>query len=245
MKLIINADDFGLTDGVTYGILDAVNHGVVTSTTMMVNTPGTQTAAQIAGRDPSLAVGLHINISLGVPLTNCPSLTKNGAFLKPSVLGSDDMFLMSELREELKAQYRRFLELVGRKPTHIDSHLYAHQKFPKVRAAVLELAEEAAIPVRDLQTRRYRHVYFEGSFKVKPGETQPQMKEKCLRLLRELESHPVAELMVHPAFSDPWLINNSSYNIQRTVEHAVLTDPDIQKYISKGAITLASFRDLE
>ena len=42
MKLIVNADDFGLTDGVTKGILGAMNHGIVTSTTMMVNTPGTE-----------------------------------------------------------------------------------------------------------------------------------------------------------------------------------------------------------
>ena len=42
MKLIVNADDFGLTDGVTLGILHAMEHGIVTSTTMMVNTPGAQ-----------------------------------------------------------------------------------------------------------------------------------------------------------------------------------------------------------
>ena len=45
MKLIVNADDFGITDGVTLGILHAMEHGIVTSTTMMVNTPGAQAAA--------------------------------------------------------------------------------------------------------------------------------------------------------------------------------------------------------
>ena len=40
MKLIVNADDFGLTDGVTRGILDAIRNGIVTSTTRMVNAPG-------------------------------------------------------------------------------------------------------------------------------------------------------------------------------------------------------------
>ena len=46
MKLIVNADDFGLTSGVTYGIYDAMCRGVVTSTTMMVNTSATLLAAQ-------------------------------------------------------------------------------------------------------------------------------------------------------------------------------------------------------
>ena len=59
MKLIVNADDFGLTDGVTFGILSAMEHGIVTSTTMMVNMPGTQTAAEIARKVPTLAIGLR------------------------------------------------------------------------------------------------------------------------------------------------------------------------------------------
>ena len=67
MKLIVNADDFGLTSGVTYGIYDAMCRGVVTSTTMMVNTSATLLAAQLAKREPALAVGLHVNISLGGP----------------------------------------------------------------------------------------------------------------------------------------------------------------------------------
>lgn len=134
MKLIVNADDFGLTDGVTYGILDAMNNGIVTSTTMMVNTPGTAKAATIARENPELAVGLHINISLGCPLTDGFSLTENGTFLKPSVIGSDERYNEEELYREMRAQYQKFLELTGRKPTHLDSHLYAHQKFPMPNA---------------------------------------------------------------------------------------------------------------
>lgn len=132
MKLIVNADDFGLTSGVTYGIYDAMCRGVVTSTTMMVNTSATLLAAQLAKREPALAVGLHVNISLGGPLTSCPSLLKNGMFRKPAVLGSDEGYDVGELDEELEAQYQCFVTLVGRGPTHIDSHLYAHQKFSNV-----------------------------------------------------------------------------------------------------------------
>lgn len=117
MKLIVNADDFGLTSGVTYGIYDAMCRGVVTSTTMMVNTSATLLAAQLAKREPALAVGLHVNISLGGPLTSCPSLLKNGMFQKPAVLGSDEGYDVGELDEELEAQYQCFVTLVGRGPT--------------------------------------------------------------------------------------------------------------------------------
>ena len=109
MKLIVNADDFGLTDGVTFGILSAIERGIVTSTTMMVNMPGTQTAAEIARKAPALAVGLHINISLGSPLTRGESLTENGKFQKPSVIGTDERYKAEELYSEMRAQYSRFL----------------------------------------------------------------------------------------------------------------------------------------
>ena len=113
MKLIVNADDFGLTSGVTYGIYDAMCRGVVTSTTMMVNTSATLLAAQLTKREPDLAVGLHANISLGEPLTRCPSLLKDGRFQKPAVLGSDEGYDVGELDEELEAQYQLFLTLRG------------------------------------------------------------------------------------------------------------------------------------
>lgn len=170
MKLIVNADDFGLTSGVTYGIYDAMCRGVVTSTTMMVNTSATLLAAQLAKREPALAVGLHVNISLGGPLTSCPSLLKNGMFQKPAVLGSDEGYDVGELDEELEAQYQCFVTLVGRGPTHIDSHLYAHQKFSKVRDSLLRLAENHGVPVRQFACGMYPPIYFEGNFKCCPAK---------------------------------------------------------------------------
>lgn len=245
MKLIVNADDFGLTDNVTYGILTAMERGIVTSTTMMVNTPGTQCAAMISRVNPNLAVGLHINISLGNPLTECPSLTENGSFLKPAVIGNDDRYEETDLYQEMLAQYHRFIELTGRKPTHLDSHLYVHQKFPKVSRMMRKLADEMQLPVRDMETALFPRIHFEGEFKVKPGETQTDLKEKCLKIISNLSEYSVAELMVHPSLPDEWLNSHSSYHLQRTMELAVLTDPEVYQSISSAAISLATFRDLE
>lgn len=245
MKLIINADDFGLTHGVTQAIWDAMVNGAVTSTTMMVNTPGTLEAANIARENPELPIGLHINISLGDPLTKCNSLTRNGHFVKPHVLGTDEGYLEDELGREVEAQYERFVELVGRKPTHLDSHLYAHQKFSKVKSAVLRLAEKQDIPVRDMATMKYPTPVFEGNFKVKPGETGVDLKHKFIRLVDGLKKADCAELMVHPGWEDEWLLTNSSYNVQRKMEYDVLVDPDIISYLHNEDITLSSFRDLE
>ena len=118
-------------------------------------------------------------------------------------------------------------------------------KGPKVGVAIRKLAEEEHLPVRDLATNQFPRIHFEGNFKVKPGETQTDLKTKCLQLIDGLLSYPVAELMVHPALPDEWLLNNSSYSTQRVSEYAVLTDPEIYQYISQAAVTLATFRDLE
>ena len=64
MKLIINADDFGLSNAVTYGIYDCIKRGVVTSNAMM-NTKATELASELIIKNPDLKVGLHANISYG------------------------------------------------------------------------------------------------------------------------------------------------------------------------------------
>ena len=77
MKLIVNADDFGLTDGVTFGILSAMERGIVTSTTMMVNMPGTQTAAEIARKVPTIEVRITYRIpKLGAAAAGCHKVPK-------------------------------------------------------------------------------------------------------------------------------------------------------------------------
>lgn len=243
MKLIVNADDFGLTSGVTYGIYDAMCRGVVTSTTMMVNTSATLLAAQLAKREPALAVGLHVNISLGGPLTRCPSLLKDGMFQKPAVLGSDEGYDVGELDEELEAQYQRFVTLIGREPTHIDSHLYAHQKFSKVRDSLLRLAENHGVPVRQFACGMYPPIYFEGNFKVLPGEGRDGLMQKFTSLVGALPKKAIAELMVHPAFADEVLLQSSSYNLQRVQEHSVLTDPYAAQFLRAQGIELVSFKE--
>ena len=69
--------------------------------------------------------------------------------------------------------------------------------------------------------------------------------QKYVDLLVDMAARPMAELMVHPAFLDDWLLHNSSYNLQRITEHAVLTDPETRRILTQKAIRLATYRDLE
>src|SRR6185436_4038834 len=93
-RLIVNADDFGLTDGVTRGILAAHRHGLVTSTTMLVNARvGRERIAEAL--DSGLALGLHVNFTLGAPLTRGRSL-----------VGADGRFVRDPKRAAARAEPR-------------------------------------------------------------------------------------------------------------------------------------------
>src|SRR5919198_4482988 len=63
--LIVNADDFGATPGITRGILEAYHHGVVTSTSFMVTTPWSEEAAALAADELTLSIGLHVDLTSG------------------------------------------------------------------------------------------------------------------------------------------------------------------------------------
>ena len=76
--LIVNADDFGLSKGQNYGIIEACRRGVVTSTTALVNGEAVEHAAQLSRDVPELGVGMHFVLTLGMPLTPMPGLTRDG-----------------------------------------------------------------------------------------------------------------------------------------------------------------------
>lgn len=76
--LIVNADDFGLSKGQNYGIIEACRRGVVTSTTALVNGEAVEHAAQLSREVPELGVGMHFVLTLGMPLSPMPGLTRDG-----------------------------------------------------------------------------------------------------------------------------------------------------------------------
>ena len=80
--LIVNADDFGLSKGQNYGIVEACRHGVVTSTTALVNGEAIEHAAALSRTLPELGVGMHFVLTLGMPLTLMPGLTRDRRCLR-------------------------------------------------------------------------------------------------------------------------------------------------------------------
>ncbi|MDT8441716.1 MAG: ChbG/HpnK family deacetylase [Desulfuromonadales bacterium] len=152
-KLIINADDFGLSPGTNQAILASYKAGAVSSTTLMVNMPAVAEAALLAHDHPKLGVGLHFNLTCGRPVAERTEVSSligpdetflpRGAAEKAAVAGR---FKPQHLRRELEAQWQRLLDL-GVVPTHIDSHQHIHV-FPPIFDVVAAFCRQYDIPLR-------------------------------------------------------------------------------------------------
>jgi len=151
IRIIINADDFGFCRSVNEGVILAYQQGIVTSATILANAPGFEQAAALAGENPGLGVGLHLNIIKGEPLSpreKVPGLIgPGGRFLtNPYVFAARlavGRILPGEVEREARAQIERALG-AGIRVTHIDSEKHIHA-FPAVLGVILDLANEYGI----------------------------------------------------------------------------------------------------
>lgn len=152
-RLIINADDFGLTSGVNRAILELHRGGVLTSATLMAKAGATSEAIRMALATPALGVGCHVVLVDGEPVlppTSVPSLVdkKTGRFPRDLTTFLRRLFTgrirTPEIVAEAAAQIA-FLQAAGLRLTHIDTHKHTHM-FPPVLDALLRAAREAGIP---------------------------------------------------------------------------------------------------
>jgi hopanoid biosynthesis associated protein HpnK len=148
-RLIINADDFGLTSGVNRAIAEANRSGVLTSATIMANARAFEEAASLAKSQPGLKTGCHIVLIDGEPVSSdLPSLTNGSArfrnSLKEFALAAVRQRLSAEeIQREAEAQIRK-IQSLGITLTHIDSHKHTHM-FPHVLRPLLRAARACGI----------------------------------------------------------------------------------------------------
>jgi len=151
-RLILNADDFGLTRGINRAIGELHAAGALTSATLMANGPAFDDAVAITHVNPGLGVGCHIVLTDGTPLSppeTIPTLLgEDGANFRPKIT---DFFLAvlrgnvdaSEIEREALAQIQK-LQAAGISVTHVDTHKHTHV-LPQVARPVLAAAETAGI----------------------------------------------------------------------------------------------------
>jgi predicted glycoside hydrolase/deacetylase ChbG (UPF0249 family) len=248
--LIVNADDFGRSTGIDDGIVRAHRDGIVTSTTFMTNAPTTEHAASLARATPSLDVGVHLVLTYAKPLTNPARIRslvrEDGSFWRPSELLARTID-RAEALTEYRAQFARARELIGREPTHVDTHHWVHDH-PALSWAVSELARETGAAART-HTPEQRDEYRAKGVRTTDHFTREFQHPghialaDLLALLGRLEDG-VTELMCHPGEPDADLIATSAYARERPLELAVLTDPRVRDALERQRITLTTFAEL-
>jgi len=192
-RLIINADDFGLTSGVNRAVAELHQAGLLTSATLMARAAATAEAIQIALATPSLGVGCHVVLVDGVPILSPRSEIPNladpitGRF-RPSLvpfLGAIHRYwprmAASPMNKEIEAEASAQISLLqsrGVHLTHVDTHKHVHM-FPAVLRPVLRAARAAGI-------RTVRNP-FEPAWSLHATPHAPRLRRVQVSLLRRLE----------------------------------------------------------
>jgi predicted glycoside hydrolase/deacetylase ChbG (UPF0249 family) len=149
--VVLCADDFGLTDGVSRGILRLAESGRVSATSAMTHRPGwAQNANALRALDGRVGVGLHLTLTLGEPLGPMPLLAGGGrlptlgSLLKRSLLGA---LPPEEVKGEIERQLAAFEDRFGRPPDFVDGHQHVHM-LPGVRGPLLAVLAERGLQAR-------------------------------------------------------------------------------------------------
>jgi predicted glycoside hydrolase/deacetylase ChbG (UPF0249 family) len=248
-RLIVNADDFGRTAGINRGVVQAHERGIVTSTTLMVNYAPAAEAAAMARQNPGLGVGLHVQLTGGPPALPAEQIRSLVDFqgrlpAKPDGLTQANP---AEVLAEARAQLRRFRELMGREPTHLDSHHHSHRESSAVLDALCTVSWETGLPVRNASPAVRERLAREGirttDYFVEEFYDKGVTLEEVVRIVGDLEPG-TTELMCHPAVVDEELKATSGYAEPRTRELQVLTNREVRQVIQAAGIQLINFTAL-
>jgi predicted glycoside hydrolase/deacetylase ChbG (UPF0249 family) len=272
-RLIVNADDYGRTQGVSAGIRKAQREGIVSSTSAMMNMPAAGHDLRLAQREcPWLGLGVHLVLTSGAPLLpieKVSSLTGG----KPVFPGEEEQIARlhtmdsGEVRAEWEAQIEKFILSAGRAPDHLDSHHHISYLNEHLFRVMLELAHQYACPIRlprinqgnealdglpDIMVKEIQS--FSTSLMDEFNPRHPDSfcsafyddnarREVLVEILCDLQPGST-ELMCHPGYADEELLSGSSYSRQREVELALLTEPEIRALITQQGIQLIAYSQL-
>jgi hypothetical protein len=251
-QVIINADDFGFTNGVTSGIVRTMCEGVVTSTTAMACVAGAD--ARLRRWAPTVpgCIGAHLQLTTGRALSD-PALI-------PTLCGLDGKFPSSKTNlscartEEIVLEWDeqfRFLRGLGIEPTHIDTHHHVH-KLPHVFEAFCEIARRFQVPARAL-TRSMREELRRANIPC-PDSMSVEFygggltSDRLLALLEQAIEAPdppaVIEIMCHPGVPCEELSHLSKYVQEREAEMEALCFPGLAKRLGERGFELVSYTTL-
>jgi len=269
-RLIVNADDFGLSASVNAAVIRAHRDGILTTASLMVNEPGFDEAVKLAQENPRLGVGLHLTLLMGhsaLPPEKIPGLVNaRGEFSNSPVgVGMSYFFkrsLRKQLRAEIHAQFARF-HATGFKLDHVNGHLHLH--LHPVIFKIL-MADAAALRIthlrltRDCLARSRRmsrgHLFYKVShaaiFEFLSSRARKVLAAKKIRhaqitfgLLQDsrVDEEYILKLLPELPSGDSELYSHPSLDKFKH-EFDALISPRVREQIEKLGIQLIRYQDL-
>lgn len=231
-RVIVNADDFGLSQGVNRAILAAHERGIVTSASLMVRRAAAASAVASSSAYPRLSLGLHLDLG---------EWRFDAGRWEPlyEVVALEDA---AAVAAEARRQIEQFQALVGRNPTHLDSHQHVHCR-ESVSSVALQLARELGVPLRHFSPE----IAYCGDFFGQTTEGVPIpgaiAVDALIRILSSLKSG-ITELACHPGEALDEKCGDTMYRSERGEEVGTLCDPRVRAACVANGIELCSFADV-
>ena len=269
-RLIVNADDFGLSTSVNEAVIRAHRDGVLTTASLMVNEPGFDEAVKLAKENPSLGVGLHLTFLMGhaaLPPEKIPGLVNaRGEFTNSPVGAGMNYFFKRSLREQLRAeihaQFEKF-HATGLKLDHVNGHLHLHLH-PVIFGILMADAQKLRIThlrlTRDCLVRSRRmsrgHLFYKVShaaiFDFLSRRAKKVLAAKKIRhaqitfgLLKdsEVDEEYLLKLLPELPPGDSELYSHPSLDKFKH-EFDALVSPRVRELVNKLGIELIRYQDL-
>jgi chitin disaccharide deacetylase len=224
-KLIVNADDFGQSDGINRGIIRAFEQGILTSASLMVRYPSASDAAAYS-KSNSLDIGLHVDLGEWI--------YQNEEWIPVyEVISLDNVKIVEE---EITRQLDAFYKLVGKNPTHIDSHQHVH-KSEHLLPVFIEIAKKINVTLRGCSNK----VRYCGDFYGQSSDSSPLHDSISSSNLKNIITNlpeGITEMACHPGLN---VDIKTMYKIERDIEVISLCDKSIGEVISTTNVQLCSF----
>lgn len=264
-RLLIQSDDYGITDAVSAGIIKGVTEGIVRNTGLFVNMTNSKKAANEI-RNIDVCLGVDINLVAGKPISNPKDV--------PSLVGEEGMFITSreqigknkvrtvqglitefendpypydEVLFEIENQVKKFVEYVGRKPEYIHPHSLCT---PNTIKAMKEVADkyEVVFSLDIIENDNFKYL-LEKNLMSKGKSLEEQMREDKKRNFLEsdlpsIKDGETAIFITHCGFIDYELFKYSSLTLERMLDLDIVIDERIINYINDNQIQLITYRDL-
>ena len=271
MKLIVTADDYGISDAVSDGILKCARDGVLTQTGLFSNMPGAKYAVDRMLREcPHVSLGQDINFVAGRPVTDpklIPSMVQeDGSFktsgmhrtldkTEPNHIAYDEAYL------ETENQIKKFIELAGKKPDYLNGHSYGCDN---TREAMKDVAAKYDIPLLGDMCekngigygpviKKWNHpkgvlpsgkIDFSMERQLERDPLQLFIDGELEHLQKALDEDGIAHIHTHAGYVDKDIINRSSFTLIRAMEANFLYSDELVSWVKDNNVELTTFKEL-